>query len=270
MNNDRVARDCANGAPTSCHTVIDVTFSEVGLRAMSRFWLLIAVLVLLAGCGRDSMRDVRQGDARMVTTTESLPPPDATGPGGTAAAGYDYKIGSQDVLELAVYQLPELSGQFRVNSQGMVSLPLLGPIQAAGKAVPELEAEIGEMLAKDYLQNPQVSLFVREFTSQSITVEGAVSRPGIYALKGQTSLLQAIVIAGGLTESANPRGIIVFRQVGGERLAAVFDIRDIRGGNAEDPQIYGNDLVIVDESGSKSAWRDLLKALPVIGLFTRF
>lgn len=236
----------------------------------SGFLIYLLLLLLLAGCATDSMRDVRQGQARMVTTTETLPPPDAGAPLGNVLAGYDYKIGPQDVLELAVFQLPELSGQFRVNSQGNISLPLLGPITAAGKTVPDLEREIGQMLAKDYLQNPQVSLFVSQFTSQTITVEGAVGNPGIYSLKGQTSLLQAIVIAGGLTESANPRGIIVFRNVGGERLAAVFDIRDIRGGNAEDPQIYGNDLVIVDESGSKSAWRDLLKALPIIGLFTRF
>ena len=136
--------------------------------------------------------------------------------------------------------------------------------------MPTLEKELTEMLAQDYLQNPQVSLFVREYTSQSITVEGAVAKPGIYSLKGQTSLLQAIVIAGGLSEYANPRGIIVFREVNGERLAAVFDIREVRGGNAEDPQIYGNDLIIVDQAGAKSAWKEVLQALPVIGLFTRF
>ncbi len=262
--------NCTDTGRPNCDNEHVFVFLGRALQKSGSIICCVLLWLLMAGCAGDSMRDVRQGQATMVTTTESLPPPDPTGSGGTVAAGYDYKIGSQDVLELAVYQLPELSGQFRVNSQGMISLPLLGPIQAAGKAVPALEAEIGEMLAKDYLQNPQVSLFVREFTSQTITVEGAVSRPGIYSLKGQTSLLQAIVIAGGLSDSANPKGIIVFRQVGGERLAAVFDIRDIRGGNAEDPQIYGNDLVIVDESGSKSAWRDVLKALPIIGLFTRF
>lgn len=232
--------------------------------------LLLLLLAVLAGCASDSMRDVRQGRAKMVTTTESLPAPDPGAAAGSVLAGRDYRIGPQDVLELSVFQLPELTGQFRVNSQGNITLPLLGPMQAAGKTVPALELEITEILSADYLQNPQVSLFVREYTSQTITVEGAVGRPGIYSLKGQTSLLQAIVIAGGLSELANPKGIIVFREINGERLAAVFDIRDIRGGNVEDPQIYGNDLIIVDESGTRSAWGDVIKALPIIGLFTRF
>ena len=243
--------------------------SRVRLSGLRSACLLLAAL-LFVGCASDGLRDVRQGQARMVTTTDTLPPPDPAGTAQSVLAGREYKIGPQDVLELAVYQLPELSGQFRVNSQGNISLPLLGPVIAAGKTVPTLEKEITEMLAQDYLQNPQVSLFVREYTSQSITVEGAVAKPGIYSLKGQTSLLQAIVIAGGLSEYANPRGIIVFREVNGERLAAVFDIREVRGGNAEDPQIYGNDLIIVDQAGAKSAWKEVLQALPVIGLFTRF
>jgi len=227
------------------------------------------VLAVLSGCASDGLKDVRQGTAKMVTTTDTLSPPDSTSPTGAYRGVSDYRIGPQDILELQVYQLTELNGPARVNSQGMISLPLLGPMVAAGKTVPELELEITEKLAADYLQNPQVSLFVREFTSQTVTIEGAVNAPGIYPLKGRTSLLQAIVTAGGLGEYANPRGIIVFRTIKGERMAAVFDIRDIRGGNAEDPLIYGEDLIVIDESGSKSAYRDFFKALPIIGLFSR-
>jgi polysaccharide export outer membrane protein len=149
----------------------------------------------------------------------------------------------------------------------MISLPLLGPIEAAGKTVPELEAEITQLLAEDFLQNPQVTVFVQEYTSQRITVEGAVKSPGIFPLSGRTSLLQAIVIAGGVTEYANPRGIIIFRVIDGKRMAAVYDLRDIRGGNAEDPLVYGDDLIVIDESGSKSAWRSLLQTMPVLGMF---
>ena len=226
-------------------------------------------MLMLVGCASDGLRDVRQGTAKMVTTTDQLAPPDSTSSTGAYTGVSDYRIGPQDVLELSVYQLTELNGPVRVNSQGMISLPLLGPLEAAGKTVPELEKEITELLAADYLQNPQVSLFVREFTSQTVTIEGAVNNPGIYPLKGRTSLLQAVVIAGGLGEYANPQGVIVFRTIKGERMAAVFDIRDIRGGNAEDPQIYGEDLIVVDQSGSKSAYRDFFKAIPIIGLFTR-
>ena len=229
---------------------------------------LILMLLLMTACGRDNMRDVREGNAKLVTTTDTLAPPDTTSPTGAYVGLSDYRLGPQDVLEVAVYQLEELNRSVRVNSKGMVSLPLLGPIRAAGKTVPELEAEIVRLLEKDYLQNPQVTVYVREFTSQRITVEGAVRSPGIYPLSGKTSLLQAIVMSGGVNEFANPRGIIIFRVIEGKRMAAIFDLRLIRGGNAPDPQVYGDDLIIIDESGTKSAYRDLMKTLPVLGIFS--
>lgn len=240
------------------------------MRCLSRLLLLLLAIMLLGACGGDSMRDVRQGRAKMVTTTDELRPPDTTSPTGSYEGISDYRVGPQDTLEVAVYQLTELNRSVRVNSRGMISLPLLGPIRAAGKTIPELEDEITAMLAKDYLQNPQVSIYVREYTSQRVTIEGAVNKPGIYPLTGKTSLLQAIVTAGGVSDTANPRGIIIFRVIDGKRMAAVFDLRDIRGGNAPDPQVYGDDLLIVDESGSKSAYRTFLASMPVLNFFRPF
>lgn len=231
-------------------------------------WLVMSCL--LSACASDSMRDVRQGRARMVTTTDQLGPPDTTTPTGAYQGVSDYRIGPNDTIEVSVYQMQELSRSVRVSSRGTITLPLLGSIQAAGKTVPELEDEIIALLAADYLQDPQVSLYVREYTSQKVTVEGAVRSPGIYPLSGKTSLLQAIVVAGGVTEYANPRGIIIFRIIDGQRMAAVFDLREIRGGNAEDPQVYGDDLIVVDQSGTKSAWKSLLNTMPVLGLFRMF
>lgn len=231
---------------------------------------LCLALLCLAACAGDGTRDVREGRARMVTTTDTLRPPDTTGASGAYEGVSDYRLGARDVLEIEVYQMPELTRRVRVNSKGMISLPLLGPIKAVGKSTSELEDEITKMLADDFLQDPQVTVFVAEYTSQQITVEGAVNSPGIYPLNGKTSLLQAIVRAGGVSEYANPRGIIIFRVIDGQRMAAVFDLREIRGGNAEDPQVYGDDLIVIDESGSKSAWRSLLTAMPVLGMFRVF
>ncbi len=237
---------------------------------LNKISLLLVMLAALCACASDGTQDVREGRAKLVTTTETLSAPDTTSATGAYVGTSDYRLGPQDVLEVAVYQLEELNRSVRVNSKGMISLPLLGPIPAAGKTVPELEDEIARLLEKDFLQNPQVTLYVREYTSQRITVEGAVQKPGIYPLSGRTSLLQAIVMSGGVNEYANPSGIIIFRQIEGKRMAAVFDLRLIRGGNAEDPQVYGDDLIVIDESGGKSAYRGLLKTLPVLGLFTFF
>jgi polysaccharide export outer membrane protein len=216
------------------------------------------------------MRDVREGQAAMVTTTEQLQPPDTTSATGAYEGIADYRLGASDVIDVEVYGLPELTRQLRVNSRGMITLPIVGPIRAAGKTVAELEDEITDLLAEDLLQDPQVTVFVSAYTSQKITIEGAVAKPGIYPLSGNTSLLQAIVIAGGVSEVANPRGIIIFRVIDGKRMAAVFDLNEIRGGNAEDPRIYGDDLIVIDQSGSKSAWQSLLKVVPVAGMFRIF
>lgn len=236
---------------------------------VSRFCLWLA-LALLAACATDTMRDVRQGQASMVTTTDQLRAPDTTSATGAYEGVADYRLGASDVVAIEVYGLPELTRSLRVNSRGMISLPLLGPIRAAGKTVAELEDEITTLLADDFLQDPQVTVFVSEYTSQKITIEGAVNKPGIYSLSAKTTLLQAIVTAGGVSEVANPKGIIIFRVIDGQRMAAVFDLKAIRGGNAEDPRIYGDDLIIVDQSGAKSAWSGLLKVIPVAGLFSVF
>jgi polysaccharide export outer membrane protein len=205
-----------------------------------------------------------------VTTTGELRPPDTTSATGAYEGVADYRLGASDVVDVEVYGLPELTRQLRVNSRGMITLPILGPIRAAGKTVAELEDEITTLLAEDLLQDPQVTVFVSAYTSQKITIEGAVAKPGIYPLSGNTSLLQAIVIAGGVSEVANPKGIIIFRVIDGKRMAAVFDLDQIRGGNAEDPRIYGDDLIVIDRSGSKSAWAALLKVVPVAGMFSVF
>lgn len=229
--------------------------------------LLLCLAFGLAACASDNLRDVREGRAKMVTTMEDLPPPDSSSIEGVYQGQPDYRVGPQDQLEIAVYQLPELSRTVRVNTRGYISLPLVGPILVGGKTVTEIETELTEQLSKDFLQDPQVMVFVAEYASQRITIEGAVNRPGIMPLSSRTSLLQAIVMAGGVSETANPRGIIIFRTIKGQRMAAVFDLREIRGGNAPDPQVYGDDLIVVDESGSKSAYKTLIASIPVLGFF---
>src|SRR5690606_102204 len=126
---------------------------------------------------------------------------------------------------------------------------------------------IAERLASDFLQNPQVSVFVKEFTSQRVTLEGAVKKPGIYPLSGRTSLLQAIAMAEGLDPLANLQGVVIFRRVNGERMAAVFDMNQLRSGAIADPQIYGDDMIVVDQSGSKTALRRFIESVPAFSLF---
>lgn len=189
-------------------------------------------------------------------------------PGTTLDQAGDYRISPLDVLDISVFQVPDLSKTVQVSSSGQVSLALIGVVTAGGRTTAELEQDIAAKLAANYLQSPQVSVFVKEYTSQRVTVDGAVTKPGIYATTGRTSLIQAIALAGGLDRVGDPSGVVVFREVGGKRTAAVFDLTQIRKGKAEDPIVKGGDVIVVDQSGVKAALRGVRESVGVIGLFS--
>ena len=236
---------------------------------MLRFWLrLVSVCVLaclLAGCGGGGgVRDA-------VASTAVLAPPDTTTASGAYQGASDYRIGAQDLLQISVFGVKELDKDVRVNSNGQISLPLIGGVMAGGRTIPELEADLAKKYSEGYLQKPQVSVFVKEFTSQRITVEGAVNKPGIFPITGKTTLLQAIAMSGGVDDKiADLGGIVVMRQVGGRKQAAVFDLRQVRKGNIEDPQLYGDDVIVVEQSGSKTAFRRFIESVPALGIFAWF
>ena len=233
---------------------------------MAKNWLRLAsvllMALLLAACS------VGGGTRDSATTTTVLAPPDTTSASGAYQGGGDYRIGAQDLLAISVFGVEELAKEVRVNSNGQISLPLIGGVMAGGKTIPELEAELARKYSDGFLQNPQVSVFVKEFTSQRVTLEGALKSPGIYPITGRTTLLQGIALAGGVDDKiADLGGIVLMRQVDGKRAVAVYDLRQVRKGLAEDPQLYGDDIIVVEQSGSKTALRRFLETIPAFGLF---
>jgi polysaccharide export outer membrane protein len=234
---------------------------EIRSKAGIAWGALCALLMVLAGC---ASHPAATGIPREVAPSghgTALPPPDSTGPGGAYEAVSEYRIGPHDLLQITVFQVDELSRQVRVNSRGMVSLPLIGAIQAGGRTISELESAIAEKLATDLVQDPQVTVFVQEFTSQRVTVEGAVKKPGIFPLTGKTTLLQTIALSEGLDPLADPESVVIFRMVQGKKTAALFDIRRIRSGDMDDPLIYGDDIVVVDRSGSRAFIKNVTDTL---------
>jgi polysaccharide export outer membrane protein len=225
------------------------------------YFRLLAVFFLVAmlvGCS--SAGNVR---SRVAT----LQAPDSTNTAGAYEGASDYRVGAQDLLEISVFGVDSLNKTVRVNSNGQITLPLIGGVQAGGHTIPELEQDIAAKLSKSYLQNPQVSVFVKEYTSQRITLEGALKNPGIYPITGKTTLLQSVALAGGLDPLADLGGVVVFRQIKGKKMAAVFDMRKLRSGQMPDPQVYGDDMIVVEASNSKTAVRRFLEIIPGIGLF---
>ena len=225
--------------------------------------MLAALLVLmLVACNSSG------GTRNTAAAGTNLPAPDTTSASGAYQGATDYRVGAQDLLSISVFGVQDLTKEVRVNSNGQISLPLIGAVMAGGRTIPELEAELARKYSDGYLQKPQVSVFVKEFTSQRVTLEGAIAKPGIYPITGKTTLLQAIALAGGVDDkTADLGGIVLMRQVDGKRMAAAYDLRQVRKGVVDDPLIYGDDIIVIEQSASKTALRRFIESVPVLGIF---
>ena len=174
-------------------------------------------------------------------------------PGGAR----DYRIGPDDLLEIQVFGVEQLTRTVRVNSRGMVSLPLIGTLEVGGLGAQQAEALIVAKLAESYLQDPQVSLFIKEYTSQRVTIEGAVNKPGVYPLRGPTTLLQSLAVAGGQANLSDMTEVMLFRaDTGGKRETLVFDVDRIRAGEQADPAVVNDDLIVVRRSKARTLLKD--------------
>ena len=179
-----------------------------------------------------------------------------------------YIIVPNDVLRLQVFQEPDLSNdELPVDNVGNIQMPLIGEIRAAGRSSSELASDIAYRLRQQYIVNPQVVVSVSEPAARFVAVEGQVEKPGVYEIDREYTLLSAIARAESPTDVANLDEVVVFRTINGQRMAARFDLRDIRAGLAPDPQILGGDAVVIGFSSMKGAWRDFLKAAPVFNAF---
>ena len=188
-----------------------------------------------------------------VSTVAKLPVAPAQG----SEDASDYKIGSQDLLDISVYGQADFTRTVRVNSRGKISLPLVGQIDTVGLTALQVERLIADRLSENLLQNPQVTVFVKESLSARFTIEGAVGKPGVFPISGQVTLLRAIAIAGGKGSLGDLSSVKLFRTKpdgGGETLT--FDIEKIRTGELPDPIIMNDDLIVVSQSKVRAAIKD--------------
>jgi polysaccharide biosynthesis/export protein len=174
-----------------------------------------------------------------------------------------YKIGPLDVLDVAVFKVPDLSKTVQVGEDGTITYPLIGQVRAAGRTAHDLEVDLKQKLGEKYLRSPQINVLVREYNSQRVTISGAVKTTGVYAIKGRTTLLQVISMAGDIDNSIASGDIVVFRTVDGQRTAARFDAEAIKNGKGDDPEMLPGDVIVVDTSATKVALSNVLRVLPL-------
>lgn len=157
-------------------------------------------------------------------------------------------IGPGDLFDLTVFDVPELVLKVRVDSSGGVSLPLLGDVRLAGMTVRDSQRLIArELVARQLVKDPQVSLFIEEFATQGVTVYGEVNTPGVYPLMGPHRLYDAISAAGGLTMKAGRTVTIL--HVGQRDHPEVITLSDENSIGRSDVRVYPGDTIIVSKAG---------------------
>ena len=167
----------------------------------------------------------RCAESGPASPTPQTPPPASAG--GASTDPSERPVGTEDLIEISVFEIPELNRTVRVGENGKVSLPLLGEVQAGGLTPRQLEMSLRDRLGEKYVQNPQVSVFVRENGSKRVSVLGAVGKPGVYEMLGPRSLLQVLALAGGLTSEAGAELYVIRLTEDGRSERTVVDVADL-------------------------------------------
>ena len=217
--------------------------------------MLLALSLALSGCGYRRAH---------------IPPPTAEfnqQPDPVFAENREHRLGPSDLVTVSVYRASEFSGDYRVDASGNIMVPLLGLMQVQGMTTIQLADNLRQQLSGRYYVNPDVSVALKESNSQRVSIDGSVGSPGVYPVVGRMTLMEAIARAGGTSGGADLRRIVIFRQIQGQRMAAAFDLTDIRRGRAEDPVIYTGDIIVVDGSRLRAIQREILGSLPLLSVF---
>jgi len=259
--------------------IISNLLNILRLPAMRQSCLLFGVVVATAGlvaCG---------GGSSVVSNAQPLPGAElrAQAPAATGAQQDDqedlvparvgvpndsavvtnHRIAAGDVLDIEVFQAEELSTTERVNDGGAIVMPLINAVPVAGLTTAEAEQRIAAALAKDYLQNPQVNVFVSEFADMEISIGGEVEAPGVFPIRGRTTLLEGIALAGGTKRTAKENEVVLFRSrpASADVDAYVVDLKKVQTGELSDPLLAANDKIVVPKSGTRVFIEDVRDTL---------
>jgi polysaccharide export outer membrane protein len=168
-------------------------------------------------------------------------------PAATTAHDDSYVIGNDDVLSINVWKEPDVSRTIPVRSDGKISLPLAGELQASGQTPHQLETAIAGKL-KNFIADPEVTVIVTEIKSQNFNILGEINKAGTYSLSGADTVLDAIALAGGFRDFAKRKSIYVLRRdANGNEQRMPFNYKDvIKGVHAEQNiKLQAHDTIVV-------------------------
>lgn len=224
---------------------------------LPRILSLLLLTISLAACaGRPAPLT---GEHLAVLPLTELPPP-----GSDAVHARAYYVGAYDTFVIDVFGVEGLSQrEIRADADGRISFPFTGMIEARGMTLDQLSHEIENRLRGRYVRDPRVTVNLKEVVSRTVTVNGQVRMPGSYPVIGQMTLMRAIARAQGTTEFADNADVVVFRTVGTQHMAALYNLQAIQDGRYADPEVFADDIVVVGDSPGRRLFRDVLQLLPL-------
>jgi polysaccharide biosynthesis/export protein len=234
---------CATRELTSPKSLTGAVMKHGANRALSTCLFLV-----LAFCGTSKGQGpAKQPDSKAPIVTAPAAPAQPQAPSADSQTNASYKIGTDDVLTISVWNEPNLSRSIPVRSDGKISLPLVGELQAAGRTPPQLEQEISAGL-RSYITDPQVTVIVQQINSEKFNILGQVIKAGEYPLAAGTTIVDAIATAGGFKYFARRKAVYVLRKnAAGEDVRIPFNYDQfIKGKNTnQNILLKPHDTVVV-------------------------
>jgi polysaccharide export outer membrane protein len=218
-----------------------------------RFAVVLVVALVLLSPALVAAQSAAPGARPSPTGRTAAPTPEgaSTAPGPTSMTGAvapinsDYIIGPGDVLQITVWKNDTLSRALPVRPDGKISMPLLHDVQAAGLSAMQLRDKIATALG-EFMPNPEVAVSVTEVRSMRVSILGEVAKPGVLELRGQTTILEVIAMAGGFKDFASPSKITVIRiDEAGKTKRIRFNYNKAIGSDEENLVLRSGDVVVV-------------------------
>lgn len=227
---------------------------------MIRKLFIAGALLLAGGCSGTP-------HVAMAPSIERAPQDQLPAPAGLGSDGrYVYTLGPLDTISIEVDGLPDLKrDEITLDGQGMISYPLAGAVSAAGLTTTQLARSIEAHMRASHVRDPKVNVNLVTAASNVVTVSGQVNKPGLYPIARDMTLMQAVALASGEGDFARSSVVLVFREVGGQEYAGLYNLRAIGYGNYADPKIYPNDKIVVGEDNTR---RLLQMVGPLVSLVT--
>lgn len=157
-------------------------------------------------------------------------------------------LGPGDMLEVRVFQENELSGIWRLSSEGMIDFPLCGRVSMAGKTSSQAADALTACLKNGYLKNPSVSVLIREYNSKKVFIFGEVAKPGTFPYEDNMTIIQAVLLAGGFTKSASKNSTNITRLLDGSEKKIKVAVQEIAEGREKNFVLQPGDIIYVPES----------------------